>query len=531
MNRMESDPRDAVEADELEEYVTDEEIGAILREYHRRRLLSDLMGPCTSLATHVVILSVLFLVVIRPAKEETKLPEAQIVIEPVTSPPVKPPPPPEVETTSEDLPDVVVPDPAQVATKAAESVQESVDAEELADEPETADKMAMAEVCPVALTNSPFILENWSRPGGMKNRGPGSIEDVIRAPEFEPPTISSTNRALEWLKRVQNEDGSWGTKDQPARTGMALLVFLGRGETVLSKRYGRTVQAALQWLREYALAGKVERAYSHGIATYALADALSLTGIPVLRSPLEQAVQVIIDGQQPDGGFDYRYKQGARWDMSVSGWQFQALKAAYIAGATNPGLEQAQRKAISFMRRRAYGNPGFGYAKQGGTRPNLTGAGAVCLQLLGQWDSAEVKTAVDYIGRKRLPQYRHLLDHPEDWDKVAAKCMYGWYYDTQAVFFAQQMGGNREQWTKGWAPVFQKVLHRAQHDEGYWQVAGGHGMGTDLDGRILATCWAVLQLEVFYRTFLPSYDVDLQKSKTVATQPDAADDAFAPDLL
>ena len=246
------------------------------------------------------------------------------------------------------------------------------------------------------------------------------------------------------------------------------------------------------------------RAYSHGMATYALAEAYGMTRIPMLRSPMEQALQRIIDGQQARGGFDYRYKKGKRWDMSVSGWQFQALKAGYVAGASNEGLEEAIRESLGFLKNVCYGGPGFGYSSPG-TRPNLTGAGAVCMQLLGEGDRKEVDTAVEYVGTKRLAQYQKVLKNPREWETVAGKCLYGWYYDTQAIFNAQKTPKGKALW-KEWRPVFEKVLMRAQHHEGYWETGKGHGMGASLDGRILSTCWAALQLEVYYR-YLPTFDI------------------------
>jgi len=40
------------------------------------------------------------------------------------------------------------------------------------------------------------------------------------------------SRALDYLKRTQNADGSWGTSEKAGRTGLALLAYLGRCETV-----------------------------------------------------------------------------------------------------------------------------------------------------------------------------------------------------------------------------------------------------------------------------------------------------------
>ena len=54
-------------------------------------------------------------------------------------------------------------------------------------------------------------------------------------------------KALEWLKRKQNPDGSWGP-NKTAMTGLGLLTFLAHGETTSSEKYGQTVEKAIRFL-------------------------------------------------------------------------------------------------------------------------------------------------------------------------------------------------------------------------------------------------------------------------------------------
>ena len=53
-------------------------------------------------------------------------------------------------------------------------------------------------------------------------------------------------KALRWLKDNQNTDGSWG--DNTGISGLALLAFLGHGETPDSERYGECVKKAIDYL-------------------------------------------------------------------------------------------------------------------------------------------------------------------------------------------------------------------------------------------------------------------------------------------
>jgi hypothetical protein len=67
--------------------------------------------------------------------------------------------------------------------------------------------------------------------------------------------------------------------------------------------------------------------------------------------------------------------------------------------------------------------------------------------------------------------------------------LYGWYYDTQAMFNTQGVMWDR------WNRKFQKELIRNLDPEGAWS-ATIHG-----DEKLLATTLSCLQLEVYYRYF------------------------------
>ena len=487
------------------------DIQGVLEEYHRKQLLENLCGPATSLVVHLVILTLMFIyLVTKPTAEppaiEVSIVEEQIKeiekeimdeLDPETS-----------ETTMEDP--VMNPSDAK-----EENSGENVSIDDFSDEaPSTDDNIDDIDVLDILTSSSPLSINLG---GGMANRGKKG--DSLKKYGGRPGGLPAVGKALGWLASVQNEDGSWGESgEKAAYTGTALLVFLAHGETPLSDRYGNTVQKAMKWLAtavNESPDGKLGRAYSHGIATYALCESYAMTKIPFLRSAMEKALAVIIYGQQDGGGFDYHYKKGDRWDNSVSGWQFQALKAGYVAGATNGGLEDALRKAVLFERRTAYANGKFGYASAG-SGGNMTGVGVVTLQLLGAAKSTEAIKGLNTIATQRLEEYKKVADDPKQWDAIMGKNLYGFYYDTLAIFNTNADPKLKKMW-KEWRPVFEKVLLRHQQPEGYWEVAKGHGMGPNLNGRILATCWSALQLEVYYR-FLPTFDIKKMDKHTVATE-------------
>jgi hypothetical protein len=497
--------------------VTEEDIANILGEYHKKQLIENVIGPSVSLVFHVVLLitMLIFIVTDRKRLEPPIMVQIveleEIILEPEVLEEIK-----EVEEVTEEEAPVV--DPTEAPSESVGAIDSLLDVSD--DAPMTDDSVDADELLDVVRTESVLKYSGplggrtaAGRAGGVKKYG-GSKGGQL-----------AVNKALRWLAKVQNADGSWGS-NSPAHTGIALLVFLAHGETPLSEQYGKTVQMAMRWLANYATDEKTmssgirgQRAYGHGIATYAISESYAMTKIPFMQTAMERAVDVIVKGQQPGGGFDYAYAKGERWDLSVSGWQFQALKAARVAGSTNEGIKKAIEESIKFMRKTAYANYTFGYTSAGGSS-NLTGAGTVGLQLLGAGASPEVKGAIGHINSKRYELYNSVADKPQDWMEVSEKCLYGWYYDTQAIFNAQDTGSGKSDWKK-WREVFEKVLIRAQNPEGYWETKGHIG-GADIPGRVLATCFSALQLEVYYR-YLPTFDI--KKMDEAAAQDSAGIDA------
>ena len=61
----------------------------------------------------------------------------------------------------------------------------------------------------------------------------------------------------------------------------------------------------------------------------------------------------IIKGQNESGGWAYGYGKGpvVHTDLSVTGWNIQALKAAALTGISIDGLDEAMDKAIAYTKR------------------------------------------------------------------------------------------------------------------------------------------------------------------------------------
>jgi len=336
-------------------------------------------------------------------------------------------------------------------------------------------------------------------------------------------TEAAVIKALNWLKENQLENGSWAHGGpSTAMTGLGILTFLAHGETVDSENYGPTVLRAIQYLLgqlkpdgHFKDTGG-QHSYGNAIGAYAVSEAFAMTRIPDLREAMNRSIQVIVNGQQPGGGWDYGYKQGARRDTSVIGWQVQALKAAQLAGSSIEGLQESLDKAINELP--SVYNPevgSFGYTERGGanlssTSLSMTSIALLCYQLTGNARRPEARGAIQLMEAARC-----------DWENPDRYAMYRWYYYTQIKF--QHGGGTWSDWNNQFAPQYV----RNQNEDGSWTSPSGKlgaGGGSEVNyGPAYSTTLAALALQVYYR-LLPTFAVqDKQEPAEPATPEESGD--------
>lgn len=356
----------------------------------------------------------------------------------------------------------------------------------------------------VAIVKSPVVMR-----GIYGSRSPGARGSALAGGGGGSVTEAAVLRALRYLKKNQNEDGSWETV-KPAMTSFALLCYLAHGETPSSEEFGETVEKAIRYLLSIHNGNgrfNGEGAYGLPIIAYALCEAYGMTQVPDIKYVAEYALREIIKGQHPSGGWDYGCRQNDRDDTSVMGWCAQALKAGKMAGLEVDGLDEACKKSIDGFKKNFQGGyemGGFGYT--GPSMSGLSPIGALCMQLHGAGDQEQVKGSLNLFKTEKWMLYD--LDQPS----LGAASLYYWYYLTQVKFYAG--GETWNEWNKIFSPELVKkqniikkddsgyVDHKGEpRDIGFWDQYKGHGHENN---PVFSTVLCTLQLEVYYR-YLPTF--------------------------
>ncbi|MCM8532271.1 MAG: hypothetical protein NE330_14005 [Lentisphaeraceae bacterium] len=473
--------------------VGEEEIHEIQAEYRKKKLIESLIGPVISTIFHVILIIILAIFITDKYKES--IPEVVVQIAEIEEVKIEEPPPieePIVEPLEVEK-DVTNPVLTTVAIEDVETDEAAL--EDSNDEaPSTEDDSTAEAVSDVTVSPSAFTSQNVF--GGRSAAGRAGAVAKFGGKKVGQDSLL---KALWWLSKVQNPDGSWGNKYQSAYTGLALLTFLAYGETHVSKAFGVTVRKAMEWLAADNHKKNVGNGYANAIKAYALAEAYAMTGVSLLEDSMNVTIRKIIDGQQAGGSYNYQFADNGREDLSLAGWNYQALKAAYGAGCEEAGLKNAIYKSIAWLKDRGNSRndgKGFPYAVNNGQgqssgKHTMRAVGVLCLQLFGEGKTPEIKDELDLIST--------LDTNKVNWAQPPMESLYGWYYATQAMF---QEGGNS--W-KNWNRKFQKELTANQNPEGFWEYPGVYhgGKGDVTTERVYATTLCALMLTVYYR-YLPS---------------------------
>lgn len=296
-------------------------------------------------------------------------------------------------------------------------------------------------------------------------------------------------------------------------TGMALLSYLAHCETPLSEEFGETVLKGISFLVDQGMKNPVlslvpqrnEVSYDHAVATYALCEAytfckqMDIPSISNLEKVVIKAVDKIVDNQNTDGGWAYNYnnKINPNIDLSVTGWNVQALKAAEHGGIkpTKGEIRTTLRKASSYVRKNAMPDGKFSYKENGNMpRSSLVGVGVLSLQMTGDGSGGAARKGLDWIKNN----VKTLQWGQGSGTENVKSNLYMHYYCVQA---AMNRGG--DVWTSYNKAFRDAVLSGQNADGSFRQNDVGYVSGlTSKSHSIYRQCLATLMLETYYR-FLP----------------------------
>jgi hypothetical protein len=388
---------------------------------------------------------------------------------------------------------------------------------------------------------SPFNSDQWNDAIGLGGGAGGGGGKIGKRRGGRTKVKPDINRALlaglEWLKEHQSADGRWDCDGFPNEcdrggelcdgegepnhdvgvTGLALLAFLGFGDSMREGTYQPQIKQGVAWLlqkqdRETGLLGEPigqEFLYSHSIAALALCEAYySDKGNPLLKKAAQKAVNYISSARNPYQAWRYRVPPNGENDTSVTGWMVFALAAARDA-ELEVSFEDF-RGALAWVDEMTDTATGrTGYTEMGGLSSRLEH-----LQDAYPNEMTEAMTAVAMLCRifiqDILPDVEDqtailekgaevLLEQMPEWsDDGSTNDMYYWYYGSYAMF---QMKSVKKRFWDSWEKAMEKAILPNQRMEppcfeGSWDPNGPWGHS---GGRVYSTASMVLCLEVFFR--------------------------------
>lgn len=347
--------------------------------------------------------------------------------------------------------------------------------------------------------------------GGLEGRSTAMRAKL--GSKYDPGGLGdqAVRRGLRWLAAHQRNDGSWNFNHHDetrcpnlcrntgsvgtttGSTAVALLAFLGAGETHQEGEFAERIRRGLYYLSHRAIETphgadlQEGTMYAHGLATIALCEAYAMTKDQNLRPWAQDTIDFVVYAQDKRGG-GWRYTPGEPGDTTVFGWQLMSLKAGNMAGLSVPSLtlhdanrflDQVQSDEGALY---GYQKPGAGHA--------TTAVGLLCRMYQG-WP-------------RRYPALQRGVVHLYQWGPSQDDMYYN-YYATQVLH--HYGGGFFERWHTEMRDLLLRTQAKTGHEAGSWYFDGGH---CDVGGRLLSTALATMTLEVYYR-HMPLYQDDVME--------------------
>jgi hypothetical protein len=360
---------------------------------------------------------------------------------------------------------------------------------------------------------------------GLNSRSKETKRDLLSKYGGSTDTEKSVSLALKWLALHQDpQSGAWtlahsavckGQCDHPGRrqgslnaaTGLALMCFLGAGQTHKEGEYKETVFKGLSFLISnmkfqngrgswYVGDGQkgLDDMYAHGIASIVMCEAYGMTKDPALHDAAQAGINYLAYAQNGSTG-GWHYAPQGQGDTSVVGWQMMALKSGAMSGFSID--LDVVRKANYFLDQMAF-DEGASYHydfERKRTKAPYNQSTTACAVLCRMYSG--------------MPK-----DHPSIQAAVAKFSKAGpskteTYYNYYATQVLKQVGGKEwETWNTRMRDQLLSTQTTTGHAAGSWFWDDGYH--TDTAGRLYTTCMATMILEVYYR-YMPLYSEQSQE--------------------
>lgn len=333
--------------------------------------------------------------------------------------------------------------------------------------------------------------------------------------------------SLRWLAAHQDENGAWdparfmkhdvdgekcdgagGPNHKVGVTGLALLAFLGDGNSLHHGPYKETVARAAKYLRsmqdeETGLIGEPvghTYHYGHAISTLALSELYNTSRSSVLKETCQRAANYIARARNPYGAWRYDCPPVGDNDTSVTGWMLMAVHSAQDAGlkvdreAFHGGLNWIDEVTDPATGRVGYDAMGSHSSRIVGVNDHFPA------------ETGEAMTAIGLFSRFLCGQHpdrnpmmaKHadlMLRELPRWDPANHSVdMYYWLHGSYAMF---QMGGAYwKHWSDALLPALVETQRKDGNAAGSWDPVGPWG---PLGGRVFSTAVMSLCLQSQYR--------------------------------
>ncbi|MHC4957634.1 MAG: prenyltransferase/squalene oxidase repeat-containing protein [Planctomycetota bacterium] len=299
---------------------------------------------------------------------------------------------------------------------------------------------------------------------------PGTAQDAevaLHPPGVDANTRKSIDRALKFLAREQNKDGSWrsggGYGSYPvAMTGLAGFSMMCSGSSPNRGPYARNVRKAARYVLAqqqpnglFAAPSEESRSmYGHGFGMMFLAQVYGMeedaTKQRRIKAALRRGITLTARSQSRDGGWLYTPDQAGD-EGSVTITQIQALRACRNAGLHVP--KKTIDMAIRYIERSQNSDGGISYSvRNRGSRPAISAAACAVLYNAGVYDSPMADKCFTYCWRTCRPSGGRTRGH----------FFYAQFYMSQATW---QKG---DKYWNQYYPDIKRYLLRTQQGNGSW---------------------------------------------------------------